>query len=137
MKQNVSKVDIINAVGTTEDVVNNLKTTVENANNGKLQVGAVVRLVLLVIAWLNQIAVIFGFYEIPAVPEAVTYLIAIAITVAITVISYWKNNSWTTNAKTADAIFDLLKNTGITSDAVVDAVVGAIEIASKANKNKK
>lgn len=89
--------------------------------------GAVIRLIALIIAWLNQLAVTFGTYTIPTLGESTVYLIATGITIAITLYSYWKNNSWTANAKTADAVFDLLKNAGISMDDVCNAIGSVVD----------
>ena len=45
------------AITSTQEVKDNLNAAVAAVNDGKLQVGAVVRLIVLVIAWFNQVAV--------------------------------------------------------------------------------
>lgn len=114
-----------NIVQSTSEVSEVFKTTVSDAKQGKAQVGAVVRLLVLVIAWLNQIAVTFGGYTVPHVSEEAIYLIATAITLAVSVYAYWKNNSWTPNAKAADAVMTVLNNTGVSIDELA-AAVGAL-----------
>lgn len=114
--------DLKNIVQSTTEVSDVFKATISDAKQGKTQVGAVVRLIALAIAWLNQIAVTFGGYTVPHVNEEVIYLIATVITFAVSAYTYWKNNSWTTNAKTADAVMTVLNNTGITIDDLAEAV---------------
>lgn len=111
-----------NIVQSTSEVSDVFKATISDAKQGKAQVGAVVRLLVLVIAWLNQIAVTFGGYTVPHVSEEVIYLIATAVTIAVSAYAYWQNNSWTTNAKTADAVLAVLKDTGVTIDDLAAAV---------------
>lgn len=119
--------DLKNIVQSTSEVSDVFKTTISEAKQGRAQVGAIVRLLVLIIAWLNQIAVTFGGYTVPHVSESVIYLIATAITIAVSVYAYWKNNSWTINAKTADAVLDVLKNTGITIDDLAEVVGGLLD----------
>lgn len=109
-------------IESAQEVKENLNTAIEAVKGGKLQVGAVVRLIVLLIAWINQIAVTFGLYSVPDLSPSVIYIIATIITIIATVYSYWKNNSWTSNAKTADVILNLMKTTGITTDDICDAV---------------
>lgn len=126
--------DLKNIVQSTSEVSDVFKTTISDAKQGRAQVGAIVRLLVLVIAWLNQIAVTFGGYTVPHVSEDVIYLIATAITIAVSVYAYWKNNSWTSNAKTADAVLNVLKNTGITIDDLAEAVGGLLDDAHAGDK---
>ena len=122
-----NKTNLRETINSTNEVVDALKSTVADAKDGKVKLGVIVRLVLLVIAWVNQIAVIYECYNLPNISEDVVYLIATTITVTITVIVYWKNNSWTINAKTADAILDLLRDSGISSDDIIDAIVNIVD----------
>lgn len=112
---------------TTQAVKEKLESTVSQAKEGKLQIGAVIRLVALIITWINQIAVTFGGYSIPYVSDSVIYLISTTITIIATAVVYWMNNSWTVNAKTADAILEALDSSDITADDVVDAVCDVID----------
>jgi SPP1 family holin len=112
---------------TTQAVKEKLASTVSQAKEGKLQIGAVIRLVALIITWINQIAVTFGGYSIPYVSDSVIYLISTTITIIATAVVYWMNNSWTVNAKTADAILEALDSSDITADDVVDAVCDVID----------
>lgn len=124
-------------IDSTEDVKENLETTVADAKEGKIQVGAVVRLVVLIVAWINQIAVTVGGYSVPNLSDSEVYLIATAITIVATIVAYWHNNSWTLNAKTADAILEALESSGITADAVISAVCDVIDSRSKKDKESK
>ena len=114
------------SMNSTNDVIEALKTTIDDSKDGKVNNSTIIRLVVLVIAWINQIAVTFGCYEVPNISQDAIYLIATTITIAITVVSYWKNNSWTSNAKTADAILDLITNSGITSEDISEALINLI-----------
>uniref|UniRef100_UPI0032203EDA hypothetical protein n=1 Tax=Turicimonas muris TaxID=1796652 RepID=UPI0032203EDA len=53
------------SIASTQEVKANLGSAVTAAKEGKIQVGAVIRLIALIIAWLNQLAVTFGTYTIP------------------------------------------------------------------------
>ena len=124
------------AITSTQEVKDNLNAAVAAVNDGKLQVGAVVRLIFLVIAWFNQVAVTFGTYSVPNLSPSVIYIIATVITIVATLYSYWKNNSWTSNAKTADVILNLMKTTGITTDEICDAVGSIIDDTRGNRKNE-
>ena len=130
-----TKGNLRDTVKSTTEVIDAVKVEIANAQEGKVKIGAVVRLVVLVIAWLNQLAVTFDVYSVPYFSESATYLIATGITIAITVISYWKNNSWTVNAKAADAVLSMLKETGLTSDEVIDAIINVIGVDDEVIEN--
>ena len=118
----MKKEGLMETISSAEEIKDELQTSVSDAKQGKLKVGAVVRLIVLIIAWINQVAAAFGSYEVPNVSPSVVYIIATVITISVTLYSYWKNNSWSLNAKTADAILEVLRETGITSDEVVGAI---------------
>jgi SPP1 family holin len=129
--------NIKTTVKSSTELKQELETAVSDAKDGKIQVGAVVRLIVLVIAWINQVAVTIGGYSIPDVADSVVYLIATTITIAVTLYAYWKNNSWSLNAKTADAIYDVLSSSGITVDEVANAVGDIVDSQKKKTATKK
>ena len=119
-------------IDNTQDIINQFQNALSASKQGNLKVGTVVRLIVLVIAWINQIGVMFGLYTIPAANENVTYLIATIVTVVVSLVSYWKNNSWTTSANTADDIMAMLKNTGVTREQLVAACADMVDITNEA-----
>lgn len=72
--------------------------------------GTIIRTVCLVLALVNQILTATGHSIIPIDDETVTQLISTAATVITAVISWWKNNSITREARAADEYMHALKN---------------------------
>lgn len=122
------------AIASAGELKDSLQLAISDAQNGKLQVGAVVRLIVLAIAWLNQIAVTFGVFSVPNLDPSVIYIIATIITIVATLYSYWQNNSWTPNAKVADAVFDVLQNSGVSADELAEAI-GSLIDSKKESEN--
>ncbi len=69
--------------------------------------GTIIRTVVLVLALINQVLTAFGKSPIPIDDDAVTNLISTVWTVIAALVAWWKNNSFTKKAVTADI---LLKN---------------------------
>ena len=114
-----------------EELKEELQVSIADAKQGKLQIGAVVRLIVMAVAWINQVVATFGAYDLPKISDSTVYVIATVITIVVTLYGYWKNNSWTLNAKTADAVMDVLRGSGITSDQLVDAISDIITTNEK------
>ena len=66
--------------------------------------GTLIRTILLVLALINQILVVFGKSPIPIDDDTVTNLISTVWTVIASLISWWKNNSFTKKAIEADKV---------------------------------
>ncbi len=109
-------------VATASELKEMIQTASADAKAGKLQVGAVVRLIALVIVWVNQLAATFGTYSVPNISPQAIYLISTVITIVVSLYGYWKNNSWTNGAKVADIVLDVIKDSGISTDEVVGAI---------------
>lgn len=70
----------------------------------KVDVGTVIRTVLLALALLNQTLVLSGFSPLPFEDAQVENLITIVFTVVTSAWAWWKNNAITRNARKADAL---------------------------------
>jgi SPP1 family holin len=114
-----------------EDSLKEEVNPIQAAANAGVQVGSVVRLILMLISWINQVAVTFGTYSIPEIPESVTYIIATIITIAVSLYSYWKNNSWTKGAKAGDKVMQIVNSTGIDTDEALVALGTALSSLKK------
>lgn len=77
--------------------------------NNKISVGTITRTLLLVIALINQILTVAGYSPLPFDDETVTQAIAVSFTIITSVISWWKNNSFTKKAIEADTYKNDLK----------------------------
>ena len=79
-----------------------------------LKKGTVVRTILQILAYVNQLIALLGSTSFAN--NAVYQWIAFAITVIITAISYWYNNDWSKFAQVSGDIFDMLKDGRITPE---------------------
>ena len=75
----------------------------------KIKTGTIVRTVILLLALINQALSIAGKAVLPISDEQVEQLITLIITVAASVWSWWKNNSYTQAALEGDMLKDKLK----------------------------
>lgn len=98
---------------------------------GQTKVGAVARLVVLLVAIINQICTILGLYTLPAMNENTSQLISLVLVVASALYGYWMNNSWTDNAKFGDQIMDALQKGDIT---IADIFTILAKISDKSDK---
>ncbi len=109
-------------VATASELKDMIQAASTDAKEGKLQVGAIVRLIALGIVWINQIAVTFGSYSVPEINQNVIYLLSSVITILVTLYGYWKNNSFSTGAKVSDILLQTINQSNISVDEVVDAL---------------
>ena len=86
-----------------------LITEVNNMKE-KISVGTVVRTVCLILALVNLTLETFGKNIIPISDEQVSELITLIFTIVTSVISFWKNNSFTQEAIIADGLMKDMKN---------------------------
>lgn len=70
----------------------------------------IVRTVLFALVLLNFGLKQFGHEVIPVDESAVAEFVEYAISAAILILSWWKNNSFTQNAQVADRYLESLKN---------------------------
>ena len=75
----------------------------------KASAGTITRTIILALALINQLLTSFGYSVIPLEDETITQLISTAFTVVSAVIAWWKNNSFTKAAITADETLKELK----------------------------
>ena len=72
--------------------------------NKNITKGTFVRTILLAFALANQILVVFGKSPIPINDDTVTNLISTIWTIIVSLIVWWKNNSFTNKAIKADEV---------------------------------
>ncbi len=70
--------------------------------------GTIIRTISLAVALLNQILAVFGISPLPFESEEFTHFISTAITMVTALLAWWKNNSFTKNAISADAYLSKL-----------------------------
>lgn len=76
----------------------------------KITKGTIIRTVILLLALVNQVLAICGVSPIPIDDDTATNVISTLWTVIASVVAWWKNNSFTENAITADEYLIELKN---------------------------
>lgn len=81
-----------------------------------LDKGTIVRTVLQVLAYINQIVALIGRTSFA---DAVWYQwMTLGVTIAITAFSYWYNNDWSSIAQITRDIFDMLSDGKITKEEI-------------------
>lgn len=75
----------------------------------KISKGTIVRTILLVVVIINLILKQFGFDLIEVDENQILEVIEIAIEIAVIIVNFWKNNSYTQNAIKADEFLRQLK----------------------------
>uniref|UniRef100_UPI0037DDC5C2 phage holin n=1 Tax=Methanobrevibacter smithii TaxID=2173 RepID=UPI0037DDC5C2 len=68
----------------------------------KVETSTIVRTIVLIIALINQILSVTGHSPLPITDDQVNELVTLAITVCVSIWTWWKNNSFTQSALMAD-----------------------------------
>lgn len=63
-----------------------------------------IRTIILIIALVNQVLSVMGLDMLPIQDEQVETLVTVIFTVMAAIASWWKNNSFTLKAQTADEV---------------------------------
>lgn len=87
------------------------------------KVGTIIRTVLLALALVNSIFVAAGRPIIELEDETITVLINALFTVAAAIWSWWKNNSVTQAAVTADQVLDAIREGTITATEIAETIM--------------
>lgn len=67
-----------------------------------IEIGTIIRTVLLMTALVNQVLTVTGHSPLPVSDEQITELISTGFTVVTALTAWWKNNSFTEKAVKAD-----------------------------------
>jgi SPP1 family holin len=76
----------------------------------KVTSGTIARTIILAISLINMILTSFGHSIIPISDETVTTVVADLFAIVMSVITWWKNNSFTKAAISADEVMNELKS---------------------------
>ena len=68
----------------------------------KVETSTIVRTIDLIIALINQILSVTGHSPLPITDDQINELVTLAITVCVSILTWWKNNSFTQSALMAD-----------------------------------
>lgn len=72
--------------------------------------GTIIRTVMFVLVVINFVLEKFGIDIIPADENTITMVVEFLIEIAVVVVGFWKNNSFTPAAIKADEVLKQLKN---------------------------
>lgn len=100
-----------------------------NESIGKTKVSAVYRLIFMMVALLNQFFVLFGLYPINVADNDAVKMISLGLCIVTGGAAYWKNNSWSPEAKAADKVKDSMKHNDI-------SVTDVLEILAEVSRNR-
>lgn len=92
----------------TTTVKTNDKAIIE-AEGAGVTAGTIARTVCLVLALINQVLAIFGHESIPIADDMVYQAVSIGFTVVTALVTWWKNNSFTSAAQVGDSTMKQLK----------------------------
>lgn len=81
-----------------------------NQTTGKISAGTIARTICLILALVNQVLTVLGHSPLPIEDGTDNLLVSTAATVIAAAVSWWKNNSVTKAALTADETLKQLKN---------------------------
>ena len=73
-------------------------------NTNSVKVDTIARTIILALALVNQVLAIAGKDKIPVIESDIYQICSLAVTVGSAVWSWWKNNSFTMNARKADKL---------------------------------
>ncbi len=81
----------------------------QNNTSAGVTTGTIVRTLTLLLALVNQALTAFGKSPLPFESEEITQIISTLFTMATAALAWWKNNSFTNKAITADTYLKQLK----------------------------
>lgn len=105
------------------DVVTTPAETDESV--GKVKAATIRRLLILLIAIINEIFNTLGIYSSINVNEGVIDLISVGFVAGAALWCYWQNNSWSKEANYADAIMKALQEGGLSVSDILELLAAA------------
>lgn len=100
---------------------------------GKTRVSAVYRLIFMMLALLNQFLVLFGLYPVQEMNSDIVKLVSLGLCIITGGVAYWKNNSWSPEAKAADKVMESMRNNDI---SITDVLEIMVDISKNQDKKK-
>lgn len=86
-----------------------MEEKVINANEKKVSAGTIARTICLALALVNQLLAMFGKGTFDIADDVVYQLVTAGFTIATALVAWWKNNSFTKEARVADDAMKSLK----------------------------
>ena len=78
----------------------------------KIKTETISRTVVLIVALINQGLTVIGWSLIPITDDQIAEVITLVFTIGASLWAWWKNNSFTYEAKKADELLDSMKKKG-------------------------
>lgn len=76
----------------------------------KVKTETIIRTVVLIVALINQALTLVGWNLIPITDDQISEAITLIITIGASLWAWWKNNSFTYEARKADELLESMKN---------------------------
>lgn len=76
----------------------------------KIKTETIIRTVVLLVALINQALTLIGWSLLPITDDQISEGITLIFTIGASLWAWWKNNSFTYEARKADEILDNMKN---------------------------
>ena len=90
----------------------------------KISAGTIARTIILVLALVNQVLVVLGISPLNIADETIAELVSLVFTIGASGVAWWKNNSFTSKAISADeymkSLTDEASIIGDDEDGIVD-----------------
>lgn len=87
-----------------------------------IKTDTIIRTVVLGISLINQIIVMCGLNPLPFADDEIYAFVSTLATVAVSIWSWWKNNSFTKAAQAADDVKSAIKSGTVSADEVEASV---------------
>lgn len=91
-------------------------------NDVKVTASTVARTIILALALVNQVLSVTGHAVLPISDEQVEQIVSLCFTIVAAVVAWWKNNSFTSAAKTADLVMKSIKAGDTTEEEATEDV---------------
>lgn len=75
----------------------------------KIKTETIIRTVVLIVALINQVLTVMGWNLLPITDDQIAEVISLVFTIGASLWAWWKNNSFTYEARKADEILDSMK----------------------------
>lgn len=78
----------------------------------KIKTETIIRTVVLIVALINQGLTVIGWDLIPITDDQIAEIISLVFTIGASLWAWWKNNSFTYEARKADELLDSMRKKG-------------------------
>lgn len=89
-------------------------------NFKKLPLSAKIRTVIQLLAYVNQVLILFA--DLPFAQSFAYQIVSLIVTIFITLLGYWYNNDWSNIARASSEVYDIIKDGTISTDEIQDYI---------------